>query len=190
MRMLVPTPEFAIPLSGDQLKELGLFCAVWSQVDTLITFLLSHFSEADFRAIETMTGQATTTPRVNMLKKLAKASGEPAALRLVEICAEMGGLLEDRNHLMHGLWAIYWAANGDTQAGSDYNKRRMQPIMAARLPKLTDQAAKFSAELGAAARALIPAFRTPVPPPRTVYFGPGDPATKKPPKPLPIPLTN
>ncbi|MCX7362897.1 MAG: hypothetical protein NTV97_13710 [Alphaproteobacteria bacterium] len=187
MRAIVPIPEFSIPLGGEQLKELGLFCVVWSQIDTLITLLLVHFSRADMAAIEVMTGQATTAPRVNMLRKLAKRNPQsPAAVRIVALCEEMGGLLEDRNHLMHGLWAIHWADNGDTEAASDFNKRRDQPIFASRLPTLTDKAARFSSELGLCHRVLVPDPPGTAGPPRSVFFGKGDPAKKKPAKPLPI----
>lgn len=182
-----PIPEFHIPLGGEQLKELGRFCVVWSQIDTLVTLLMAELTKTDAHSIDIMTGQATTSPRVNMLQKLAKARSTDHNMKvLADICEKMGGLLEKRNHLMHGLWAIYWADNGDTQAASHYSRRRDKPIMASQLVEVTDAAAEFSANLGKILRAISPILADDPGPPRSFFFGPGDPAKKKPPKPLQV----
>lgn len=201
MRILSPPPEFAIPLGGEHLRELGLFCVVWSQIDMLISLLLADITRAAMVHVTDMTGNATTTPRITMLRKIAKsmlpALTEPAKtdasakdrqtalIRLVEICSEMYDLAEKRNHLMHGLWAVHWAPNGETQAGSHFDRNRDKPVFARDLAKFTDQAARFSSDLGWVWRTLNPKISS-EPPPRTFFFGPGDPATKKPPKPLEV----
>jgi hypothetical protein len=105
--------------------------------------------------------------------------------KVADLCRDMGGLIECRNHLMHGLWAIHWPDDGETEAASHFAKNP-KPIMATKVAALTDQAATFSSELGLAWRALTPHdFLAQAPLPRPFYFGDGDPAKKKDPKPLP-----
>ena len=164
MRKLEPLPAFPVPLSDEQLQELGLFCAVWSQIDMQITMLLTHLSGAPSVDVIAMTGAATTSPRITMLERIIKrlrkdeanadpkpsdaATAHDAVLeQILQACKKLHGLAEDRNHLMHGFWSSFHPPRSGETVGSYYDKRRDDPIMVSKLPGLTDKAALISSQL-------------------------------------------
>jgi hypothetical protein len=68
-RTFAVPPAFAVPLSAEELKELGTFVAIWSQIDFLAGYLigvLTSTPQALFFLESTTTG-----PRINLLKKAA-----------------------------------------------------------------------------------------------------------------------
>src|ERR1700716_3840608 len=68
----VKTPEFSVPLTKEDLAQLGQFNAIWSQVDFLVTVLIGKLANTDMENVLTMTGSATAAPRIAMLKRLAE----------------------------------------------------------------------------------------------------------------------
>lgn len=166
-------PEFTVPLSVEQLAQLGYFNAVWSQIDFIVTVLMARLAKIEIGTVITMTGGATTAPRIAMLKQLAD---EQKAAPIVAVCKAMGKLIGHRNHLSHGVWGQYWAPDGSVTPGCHYHLVPLKPILASDLPSLIDQVSEASHHLGLAMRALMPDLAQEGP--RNFFFGPGDPNSK------------
>jgi hypothetical protein len=167
-------PAFAIPLSGEELKELGTFVAIWSQIDFLVGNLLGALtgtSQALF-----FLENATTGPRINLLKKAASKSPKTQIkTRIIQLCNDNGGLLEQRNHIMHGLWAIEWNLKSNVvSAGCTYQKGWEKPIAASKLSILSDRAAKLAHDLGKVYRELLRIDDKWPPAPISYYFAGGE----------------
>jgi hypothetical protein len=176
-RMEQPQPEFEVSLSFEQLGELGLFNAIWSQIDTLVTIMMAKLAKTELGKVIVMTGAATTAPRIAMLRQLAEAAGETD---LAKTCRGMGKLIGLRNHLSHGVWGIYWAADGSLTPACHYHGSPEKPIHAIDLPAFIADVAMASQELGKAMCRLLPELAIGERP-RKFYFGPGDPNQKPPP---------
>ena len=122
----------------------------------------------------------TTGPRINLLKKLCQENPDDSKRAIKKLCDEQGGLIEDRNHVIHGLWGIHWDhATGSTMPSCHYPKNRRDHISVEKLAVLSNRAAKFSNSLGLLSEKINPVFAGPRP--RPVFFGKGDPQGKAPP---------
>lgn len=174
-------PALCVPLSDTQLQELGAFVAIWSQIDFLAASLIAHLTNTNMPACILFLESSTTGPRINILKKAA--SRPPTTdhkTKIVSLCEENSGLIEDRNHIMHGLWAINWNYhNDDASAACLFQKGLRRPIFAKNLKIITNRAAKLSNGLGKALRELGRVDdKLPLPPTPT-FFGEGDPPPGK-----------
>jgi hypothetical protein len=162
--MLNPPPPFPVPLNDEQLQELGLFCVVWSQIDMLITMLLTNLSGAPSVDVIAMTASATTAPRLAMLERIVGrirkdeaianpypsevAKARDATLKqIADTCKKLHGLAERRNHLMHGFWGHFHPPRGGETVGSHYDRYRDNPIMVGTLSRLTDKGARLGSQL-------------------------------------------
>jgi hypothetical protein len=180
-------PAFAVPLSAEELKELGTFVAIWSQIDFLAGYLigvLTSTPQALFFLESTTTG-----PRINLLKKAAsKPPKTRIKSKLVKLCDDNGGLLYQRNHVINGLWAIEWNLDTDhVSAGCTFQKGYEKSIPATKLAILSETAAKFAHDLGKAYRELLRIDDSWPPAPVPYYFGAdelprGRPCPRWPPK--------
>jgi hypothetical protein len=120
-------PEFLIPLSKDELQELGTFATLWSQVDWLMIMLVTFITKTDFAHVELMMENMTTGPRVNLLKKLCANSPDETDKAIVKLLSDNSGLIEDRNHIIHGLWGIEWGEpDWNPKAACFYQKKQTQ----------------------------------------------------------------
>ncbi|MCC3245432.1 hypothetical protein LG047_08875 [Methylocystis sp. WRRC1] len=181
-------PEFFVPLSTQELLELGAFTAIWTQIDWLAAELISRFMGIPFSACVLFLESSTTGPRINLLKKAAsKPPKSKLKSRVIDLCKENGGLLEDRNHIIHGLWAVKWDINQNTaEAASMFQKGIRSPIPAAKLKTLSERASKLSSDLGKVLRELEPKFGDADPAPRLFLFCEGEKFPDKPPPQWPL----
>lgn len=180
-------PEFAVPLTFAELQELGTFVAIWSQIDFLAAALIAHLTNTNMPACVLFLESSSTGPRINILKKAAKRPPETdLKKRIISLCADNSGLIEDRNHIMHGFWAINWELHNDNaSAACLFQKGLRRPIFAEKLKVLADRAAQLSNGLGKALRELERVDDTLPPPPTPYFFGDGDPPPGKRPPPWP-----
>src|SRR4051794_40987679 len=66
-----PTPPaFQVPLDAEQLAALGLFHAVWSQIDHFILDMISVVLQAPYGSALFLLESVTTGPRINYLRRL------------------------------------------------------------------------------------------------------------------------
>jgi hypothetical protein len=173
-------PELLIPLSRAELQELGTFTAIWSQIDWIVLIMIAHFTKAEIGAVQFMLETATTGPRINMLKRLCQEDVTDAKIAVRKLCDDNSGLIEDRNHIIHGLWAIEWDySTGTTTPACLYQKGKRSPIPAEKLKELSDRAATFSSRLGCLLEQINPIFAGEHP--RRFFFGKGDPQGHAPP---------
>jgi hypothetical protein len=156
--------------------QLGIFNAIWSQIDFLVTILLSNLSKPDLASVLMMTGSATTAPRIAMLRRLARAAGDD---ELADICKGMGKLIGDRNHLSHGIWGWHSSLDGKISAACHFSENADHPIFASDLPKLITLVAQASHDLGNVGRRRVSQMAV-ADRPRHFYFGPREPFSKQP----------
>jgi predicted 3-demethylubiquinone-9 3-methyltransferase (glyoxalase superfamily) len=105
-------PELLIPLSNVELQELGTFAAIWGQIDWIVLTMIAHLIKADFGAVQFMLDAMTTGPRIAMLSRLCQQETNDTNKAIKKLCDDNGGLIEDRNHIIHGLWGIEWNPGG------------------------------------------------------------------------------
>jgi hypothetical protein len=111
------------------LQELGLFCVVWSQIDMLITMLLTNLSGAPSVDVIAMTASATTAPRLAMVERI------------------VGRIRKDEATAMYGFWGHFHPPRGGETVGSHYDRYRDNPIMVGTLSSLTDKGARLGSQL-------------------------------------------
>jgi hypothetical protein len=175
-------PEYIIPLSSKELQELGTFTAIWSQIDQLMVMLASELGKCDRGAAFLMMETMTTGPKVSVLKRLCKRDGSSTATKIYALLDRNGGLIEDRNHIIHGIWAIRWDKSSDYLcASSNYSKNKTKPKDATKLEELSDRAAKFSSDLGQLLAELNTEFVGKRPRHLFTFAGGGPPEGKPPP---------
>jgi hypothetical protein len=174
-------PALAVPLSQEELQELGSFVAIWSQIDFLAASIIAHLTKTNMPACVLFLESSTTGPRINILKKAAMRPPDTSLKKqIASLCNANNGLIEDRNHIMHGLWAINWNFHNDkSSAACLFQKGLRRPLFAAKLKILTDRAAKLSNDLGKALRELGRVGDKLPPPPMPYFFGEGDPPPGK-----------
>jgi hypothetical protein len=175
-------PEYILPLSNAELQELGTFAAIWSQVDWLLMMIISRIAKMDGATAQTFMEHTTTGPRVGLLTKLCQADPNDAIKKQIKkLYDKNGGLIEDRNHIVHGLWAVHWDhSTGRTEAACNYRRGGRPHIRVGKLVTLSNRAAKFSNGLGA----LLWHFIPDVPrgeAPNQFFFGEGTPEGYAPP---------
>jgi hypothetical protein len=99
-------PELLIPLSNVEIQELGTFAAIWGQIDHIVLTMISHLIKTDLGAVLFMLDATTTGPRIAMLSRLCQQKASDTNKAIKRLCDDNGGLIEDRNHIIHGLWGI------------------------------------------------------------------------------------
>jgi len=139
-------PAYQIPLNADQLTLLGVFCAIWSQIDYFAGLTIAKLLKTPIGSAEMFMENMTTGPRINFLRRLSsKIEDENTKKAAKAFCKDMGALIDDRNHLLHGMWGWRTAKDPkDMFAASYYPKRGDEPIAAAKLLTLCNRAAEQS----------------------------------------------
>ncbi len=146
-----PEPtEYELPLSDDELRELGRFTAVFSQVDFLLNEAISALTKTPWWAMSLMLESATTGPKVNMLKKILPQIKDKEAKRLsTDVYERMLKLIDKRNHVIHGMWAQQMiTAQKTVKPACVFMRNKDAPIYTEDLRKLADKGARVSRSLG------------------------------------------
>jgi len=134
---------YEIPLSPLQLQQLGLLAAIWSQIDHLVTLIIAHLMAVEPMKVETILDRTMTGGRISLLRKQLKHVPEGEVRSSVKkFCDNMGGLIEKRNHITHGIWG--WYVDMETRVGrraSYFNRDPKKPIFADDLPELVARCA-------------------------------------------------
>src|SRR5437879_2438584 len=101
-------PQFLIPLSNAELQELGTFTAIWSQLDWILLTIFVHLTGTQPSVAFSIMENLTTGPRVGLLNKVCQHEPTERKKRIKELLDSNGGLVEDRNHVLHGMWGLEW----------------------------------------------------------------------------------
>jgi hypothetical protein len=143
-------PEYEITLSDDELIELGRFCALWSQMDMLICLALSLLTDCDLKATLAFLGATTTGPKLNLLRQQETQTNDPDIANMISaICREIARLVDDRNHIVHGIWGMHTDDKGKARAGSFFPRKGVDaPLYADRLKDLCERVADVTRDLG------------------------------------------
>jgi hypothetical protein len=123
-------PAFTIPLNDQQLKLLGKLTATWAQIDHSVTELIAILLDMPAFAVTTLLETATSGVLINRLRSLsAMIEDDEERKQIKEFCTRMGGLIEKRNHITHGMWG--WHIETPQQRVRPmchYPKAREKPI--------------------------------------------------------------
>jgi hypothetical protein len=143
-------PEYKITLSDDELIELGRFSALWSQMDMLICLVLSMLTGCDLKATLAFLGATTTGPKLNLLRQQETETDDPEITNLIKsICKEIGRVVDDRNHIVHGIWGMHTDDKGKSRAGSYFPRKGVDaPLYADQLTDLCERVADITRDLG------------------------------------------
>ena len=125
-----PTLEptyYEIPLTFERSAELGRLSAVFAQVDHLLNELLAYHFKIPFWMLQLTLEGATTGPRVNVLRKFAATIKDKAIREETEnVCDAVNGLIDKRNHIVHGLWVFQIiSAQKTVKPASMFGKQRI-----------------------------------------------------------------
>jgi hypothetical protein len=141
-------PEYKITLSDAELIELGRFSALWSQMDLLICLALSMLTDCDLKTTLAFVGASTTGPKLNLLRRQEIDDDETTAL-IKSIGNKIGTVIEDRNHIVHGVWGMHTDEDGIAKAGSYFPRKGVdKPLYADRLSGLCETVADITRDLG------------------------------------------
>ncbi len=175
-------PHYIVPLSNLELQELGTFAAIWSQIDWIILMIYCFLAKIESGPALLTMENMTTGPRINLITKLCQADPDHHTKKAIKkLCDDNGGLVEDRNHITHGLWAIEWEYDTNkTVAACLYQKGNRKPIRADKLRTLSDRAAIFCNRLAKLSADLNPPLQRGEAPNR-FWFGAGSPVGRTPP---------
>ena len=144
---------FIIPLSNSELTELGVFVAIWGQIDFLLyqilTLLISSNSKFGGAYIRIMSESLTTGPRVNLVRRFCELDrSDKTKKKICNLLKKHAGLIKDRNNIIHGVWGIAWgASDSDVHAASAYQADEKPPLKAEKIEVLANRAAEFANEL-------------------------------------------
>jgi hypothetical protein len=134
-----------IPLSPEQLQQLGTLSAIWGQIDYLISVSLSQIMGVAPVKVEELLDKQMTGARVTHLRRqLPKIKDEAIRKTAKTFCANMESLIAKRNHITHGIWC--WHVDVNTKKGrraSHFLREKDKPIFA---DELTGLVAKFAEE--------------------------------------------
>lgn len=162
--------EYEIPLTESEFVDLGRVTAILSQIDFLLTEVLSSASKTPAWAAYIFTDKATMSAKIGMLERLLgglqdadlKKSGK-------KIVKALHRINDDRNLLFHGMWAHH--LDPRTERGWPaciwQNKK---PIRPSDLPEIAARAAWISRQLGDFLGMVNSNFGTPWSAPRRIFI--------------------
>ena len=144
----VKEAEYEVPLSDEELLDLGRVTSLLSQIDHLLTEALSSASRTPAWAAYIFADRATMSGKIAMFDSILGGIPNPddqkAGKKLVK---ELYRVNDDRNILFHGMWALH--LNPTTERGYPaciWQKKK--PIRPAELPEIAARAARLSRGLG------------------------------------------
>jgi hypothetical protein len=150
--------EFTFPLSDEELMELGRFFALWGQMDLMICMALSQLTNCTLPATLAFVGATTTGPKLTLLQR-QKVRDQETAAHLKQTCKRIARLLDDRNHFAHGMWGIHTDDKRVQRAACYFPRESVDdPLYADRLPKLCDDVAVITRDLGKLMSLLNPEY--------------------------------
>lgn len=123
--------------------QLGMFAAIWGQIDFLLSLSIAALLKTDFNAAETLMGSMTTGPRLGLFNKLIREKIEDEDIRKVskEFSETLGSIIDGRNYIMHGMWGEVISNNKSIGAGVRHPKQR-NITMASDMPAMILKASK------------------------------------------------
>lgn len=142
--------EYEIPLTDEELLELGRFTAIFSQVDFLLNEAISALTKTPWWAMAIMLETATTGPKVHMLGKILPNIKDPRARHLATEARELLlKLLDKRNHVIHGMWAKHIITpQRAVKPACMFMRYKDKPVFPEDLRKLSIKGAKITRYLG------------------------------------------
>jgi hypothetical protein len=170
-------PEYLIPLSTEQLTELGRLMAAWSQIDFLIILAIAAVTKTEVGWMLTFCENMMSGARVNLLRRILPNMPSDEARTFAEsLCSRLGKLIGRRNHLIHGIWGIHVDREKKTRHPACHDGHNpAAPIYAAELPDLRKRAIAETRQLGLLLKMIAPQHFGRSLPPVPFLFGSGPP---------------
>jgi hypothetical protein len=170
---------FRVPFDPNQASLIGLFTAIWSQIDSQIELCVAKLLDVPLSGAAILMEAMTTGPRVNLFGRLARERIADEAIKKVakKFCADMSALIDKRNHIMHGMWGFHVDQQKKTTIpAASYSKYRGSPILITDMPKIIADVARQTHAIAAVYRHL---YKLEEPPAEgeqpAMFFGDGPP---------------
>jgi hypothetical protein len=131
---------FQVPLTDEQLKELGRLTAIYSQIDHILGAVLSLLMKIDHKEMELLLDNMMMGTRLSLLRRqLDKFKDENTRKLATKFVENMDRFLGKRNHITHGIWGYYQDEKSMRRA-SYFAKAKDKPIYAKDLKAIADAA--------------------------------------------------
>ena len=136
-------PAWRIPLSVDQLAQLGLLTAIVTQIENTLQICVGRMLGTSQEATRAIMGSTNIRPRLTIFRAVAQQRITDAALNTLALSLADGleSITERRNHFVHSLWAVD-LKSGSISAIKQKNYR--QTADPDELPELLDNACQQS----------------------------------------------
>ncbi len=155
-KFLVIDPAFAVPLSPEQLHDLGVIAVIWGQIDFMLDEILAHVHAFDKAQRDAFLTDKLMGTKVEMLTKeylRLPAELHPLATDLVK---RINNLKPRRNSAFHGVWGWRLEKRSQTRQPAAYHhKSRDNPLRAQNLRAMTQEMIDCSKVAGQLMSALL-----------------------------------
>lgn len=142
--------EYEIPLGLEHLQKLGLFTALYSQIDYLLIVLISHLTQAPIDDLTTIVDGTTLGTKLNIFRRLSRnLEWTTAHGQMKELEQKLGSVIEKRNHVIHGIWAQHIILEQKSvKVGCYFNKSSKNTVFPDDLDALITQGASITRLIG------------------------------------------
>lgn len=100
-------PVINMPLSDDNLHDLGRLTAVWGQMDYLMTLIIARILDCNPIECEILLERTPTAAKKSRLERLSSRLIPEVEASIKKFCKRSDSVLGKRNHLTHGMWVMF-----------------------------------------------------------------------------------
>lgn len=143
-------PAYTITLTSEEALHLGRLCAIWGQIDHFLMLTTTTLIAVDLAAGMTIMEDLTTGGLLKLFRKnRVRIPDDNVRETATKFCDDMGGLIERRNHVMHGLWGMYLPGKSVSKGkrACFYLKAPLRPLYSEEIPDIADAAARQSSAI-------------------------------------------
>jgi hypothetical protein len=170
------SPAYQIPFSQEQSAKIGVFVAMWGQIDVNLALCTAKLLQAPINSVELLMETMTTGPRLNLFRRLAKEhiTDEDIKETAAQFASGLDRLIQKRNHILHGMWG-YWVDQEHRRTIPAANHSRYGVLFIGDLPEILANVATHTQLIAKVFRYL---YDSPEPIPGkgpAQFFGDGEP---------------
>lgn len=137
---LIIDPAFAVPLTAQELHDLGVIAVVWGQIDFQLDQILAHALAFDPDQQASFIAEKPMQAKLDMLKadyaRLPKRFHKQAA----ELLKRLSALKQSRNSAFHGVWGWRLEKRSQTlQVAAYHPKTKDNPLRPIQLRGMAEE---------------------------------------------------
>jgi hypothetical protein len=139
-KFLVIDPAFAVPLTPEQLHDLGVIAVIWGQIDFMLDEILAHVHAFDKAQRDAFLTDKMIGTKVEMLTKEHERLPPELHGLAVDLVKRINRLKQRRNSAFHGVWGWRLEKRSKTrQVAAYHHKTRDNPLRAQNLRAMTQE---------------------------------------------------